>query len=145
MIFIWLEPEEKEKEKKALKDSWVPATYLVATAVKRLEQKMTATAPPRLPLRGKDLMEKPENVKSAVMWSSLVFVNQVSERNKTSKSSSSMSSCSSQTLFLHGRILSSPIFRSMGLSTQRMPARCFPRGLTTDHTYASGLVCFRWK
>ena len=44
--------------------------------------KMTATPPPRLLLRGKDLMEKPESVKSAMICSSPVYVNQVSVRNK---------------------------------------------------------------
>ena len=42
MMFMWLELEEKEKEK-ASKVSWVVATCSVATAVERLERKMTAT------------------------------------------------------------------------------------------------------
>ena len=121
---MWLELEEKEKEK-ALKVSWAVAMYSVATAVGRLERKMTASPPPRLPFRGKNLMEKPEGVKFVMICSSPVSVNQVSVRNKISKCSSSISSCSSLTLFLHDRILSSPIFRSMGRSTQRILVKFF--------------------
>ena len=69
-----------------------------------------------------DLMEKPEGVKSAMMCLSHASVIQGLVQNKISKFSSSISACSSQTLFLHDGILSSPIFRSMGLSTQQM---CF--------------------
>ena len=64
-MFMWLEKEEKGK--KASKVSWVVATYLVATVVKRLECKMTATPLPPLTLHGKDLMEKPEGVKPAMI------------------------------------------------------------------------------
>ena len=71
MMFMWLELEEKEKEK-ALKVSWAVAMYSVATAVERLERKMTASPPPRLPFRGKNLMEKPEGVKSYVRLRSLL-------------------------------------------------------------------------
>ena len=70
-------------------------------------------------------MEKPEAVKSTMICSSSVSVNQVSMRNKTSKCSSKITSGGSQTLFLHDPILSSPIFRSMGRSTQRILAKCF--------------------
>ena len=55
MMFMWLEEKEKGKVSKV---SWVVATCLVATAVERVERKMTAASPPRLSLRGKDLMEK---------------------------------------------------------------------------------------
>ena len=96
MMFMCLKPEEKEKEKKGL-ESLMGCSHtsrLVAPAVERLERKMTATPPPRLPLRGKYLMEKRKGVKYAITCSSPVSVNQVSVRNKTSKCSSSISSCS---------------------------------------------------
>ena len=69
MMSMWLEPEEEEKEK-ASKVSWVVATYLEAFEIEKLERKMTATPPPCLPLSGKDLMETPEGVKSAMICSS---------------------------------------------------------------------------
>ena len=50
-------------------------------SVERLERKMTATSPPRLPLCGKNLMEKAEGVKSAMICSSPVSVSQVYMRN----------------------------------------------------------------
>ena len=84
MMSMWLEPEEKEKEK-ASKVSWAVATYLVAIAVERVERKMTATHPSRLSLRGKDFMEKPESVKSAMICSSPISVNQVSVRNNITR------------------------------------------------------------
>ena len=124
MMFMWLKLEKKEKEK-ASKVSWVVATYSVAAADERLERKMTATPPPRLALGGKDLMEKPEGVKSSRICSSPVSVNQVFVRNKISKCFSCISPCSSQTVFLHDRMLSCPIFRSMGRLTQRMLVKFF--------------------
>ena len=45
----------------------VVATYLVATAVEKLERQRTATPPLRLPMRGKDLMKKPEGLESAIV------------------------------------------------------------------------------